>query len=123
MPLNAHAITARKADVSAPRAACLFEPLHNHRFSKPQEVIGGFAKLRGKATSLFRSSSPRSLRNLQLLENGRGSRARTDDLRFWRPPLYQLSYAPLPKHEPSSPTAASQVSGLIGSLLRHDKHL
>jgi hypothetical protein len=26
-------------------------------------------------------------------ENGTGSRARTYDLRFWRPPLYQLSYA------------------------------
>ena len=25
----------------------------------------------------------------------RGDRARTCDLRFWRPPLYQLSYAPL----------------------------
>ena len=25
---------------------------------------------------------------------GRGSRARTRDLRFWRPPLYQLSYTP-----------------------------
>jgi hypothetical protein len=25
---------------------------------------------------------------------GRGSRARTCDLRFWRPPLYQLSYTP-----------------------------
>lgn len=27
-------------------------------------------------------------------ETGRGSRARTRDLRFWRPPLYQLSYTP-----------------------------
>ena len=27
-------------------------------------------------------------------EDGRGSRARTRDLRFWRPPLYQLSYTP-----------------------------
>ncbi len=27
---------------------------------------------------------------------GRGSRARTRDLRFWRPPLYQLSYTPSP---------------------------
>jgi hypothetical protein len=26
--------------------------------------------------------------------NGRGSKARTYDLRFWRPPLYQLSYTP-----------------------------
>ncbi len=26
--------------------------------------------------------------------NGRGSKARTRDLRFWRPPLYQLSYTP-----------------------------
>ncbi len=28
------------------------------------------------------------------LKAGRGSRARTRDLRFWRPPLYQLSYTP-----------------------------
>lgn len=27
-------------------------------------------------------------------ENGRGRGARTPDLRFWRPPLYQLSYTP-----------------------------
>ena len=27
-------------------------------------------------------------------ETGRGNRARTCDLRFWRPPLYQLSYTP-----------------------------
>jgi NADPH:quinone reductase-like Zn-dependent oxidoreductase len=26
----------------------------------------------------------------------RGDRIRTCDLRFWRPPLYQLSYAPVP---------------------------
>ena len=30
----------------------------------------------------------------RIKENGRGSRARTYDLRFWRPPLYQLSYTP-----------------------------
>jgi hypothetical protein len=29
------------------------------------------------------------------LQNGRGSRVRTRDLRFWRPPLYQLSYTPI----------------------------
>jgi hypothetical protein len=28
-------------------------------------------------------------------ENGRGRGARTPDLRFWRPPLYQLSYTPI----------------------------
>ena len=28
------------------------------------------------------------------LGNGRGSRVRTRDLRFWRPSLYQLSYTP-----------------------------
>jgi hypothetical protein len=29
------------------------------------------------------------------MDNGRGSRVRTRGLRFWRPPLYQLSYTPL----------------------------
>lgn len=28
------------------------------------------------------------------IDNGRGRGARTPDLRFWRPPLYQLSYTP-----------------------------
>ena len=32
---------------------------------------------------------------------GRGSRARTCDLRFWRPPLYQLSYARIRRHSDS----------------------
>ncbi len=27
-------------------------------------------------------------------ENGRGGRIRTHDMRFWRPPFYQLNYAP-----------------------------
>src|SRR6056297_852179 len=31
-----------------------------------------------------------------LKSSGRGSRARTRDLRFWRPSLYQLSYTPTP---------------------------
>ena len=30
------------------------------------------------------------------MESGRGRGARTPDLRFWRPPLYQLSYTPKP---------------------------
>jgi hypothetical protein len=29
-------------------------------------------------------------------KNGRGGRTRTRDLRFWRPLLYHLSYAPAP---------------------------
>ena len=29
------------------------------------------------------------------MDNGRGSRVRTRGLRFWRPPLYQLSYTPI----------------------------
>lgn len=29
---------------------------------------------------------------------GRGGRNRTHDLRFWRPTLYQLSYAPIPSY-------------------------
>ena len=31
---------------------------------------------------------------LESKRNGRGSRVRTRDLRFWRPSLYQLSYTP-----------------------------
>ena len=36
-----------------------------------------------------------SFRVVQRICGGRGSRARTRDLRFWRPPLYQLSYTPI----------------------------
>ena len=31
---------------------------------------------------------------------GRGSKNRTHDTRFWRPLLYQLSYAPIQKRDP-----------------------
>ncbi len=40
-----------------------------------------------------RRSNKTRTSNLAILGNGTGSRARTYDLRFWRPPLYQLSYA------------------------------
>lgn len=36
---------------------------------------------------------PKKIVVLPSWKNGTGSRARTYDLRFWRPPLYQLSYA------------------------------
>lgn len=36
---------------------------------------------------------PDNFHELAISKNGTGSRARTYDLRFWRPPLYQLSYA------------------------------
>ncbi len=35
------------------------------------------------------------LRDGEFLENGRGTRTRTRDLRIWNPLLYQLSYTPL----------------------------
>ena len=35
-------------------------------------------------------------------QDGRGNRARTCDLRFWRPPLYQLSYTPKPRYRQHS---------------------
>jgi hypothetical protein len=36
---------------------------------------------------------PDDFHEMAISKNGTGSRARTYDLRFWRPPLYQLSYA------------------------------
>jgi hypothetical protein len=50
--------------------------------------------------------------------NGRGSRARTDDLRFWRPPLYQLSYTPL---IPDNDICRDRARGLIVNLPDYDK--
>ncbi len=46
--------------------------------------------LYGKLFAVFKAPS------MHFEEDGRGSRARTRDLRFWRPPLYQLSYTPRP---------------------------
>gem|GEM_PF-5935830 len=45
-----------------------------------------------KSVALKRGTNDETLRNLFLLS--RGSRDRTRSLRFWRPSLYQLSYAP-----------------------------
>ena len=68
-----HAIQARKAGFPAPRTARLF-PLHKSDRPLLQAPLFGFCFIS---------------------ETGRGSRARTCDLRFWRPPLYQLSYTPI----------------------------
>ncbi len=51
-------------------------------------------------------------------ENGRGGRARTDDLRFWRPPLYQLSYTPKPSFEPAPKRCPSRTCALFKVMSR-----
>ena len=43
---------------------------------------------------------------------GRGSRARTRDLRFWRPPLYQLSYTPGSRRRTFHKVAVNSRGGL-----------
>ena len=51
-------------------------------------------------------------------ENGRGGRARTDDLRFWRPPLYQLSYTPKPSFETAPKRCPSRTCALFKVMYR-----
>ena len=46
--------------------------------------------------------------------NGRGSRARTRDLRFWRPSLYQLSYTPKAEARGSARPGGFQALNLRG---------
>ena len=38
--------------------------------------------------------------SFESIKFGRGSKNRTHDTRFWRPLLYQLSYAPIQKRSP-----------------------
>jgi hypothetical protein len=47
-----------------------------------------------------------------LSENGRGSRVRTRGLRFWRPPLYQLSYTPATALSFHNEAASSSIFGI-----------
>ena len=49
------------------------------------------------------------------VENGRGSKARTYDLRFWRPPLYQLSYTPVCLPYSRRTPVAGKAWGLYGA--------
>ncbi len=67
------------------------------------------------------------------MEAGRGDKIRTRDLRFWRPPLYQLSYTPartsiLPRRflgvpGPTSPKGPSVPSKLAPVLKRFTTYL
>lgn len=92
---SAHAIRTRKAGSPAPRAACLFR-LHKTDSLSTQVAGCSFTfKRRFGTIQSFRSGYRKSLMP-ELASSGKtgtGSRARTYDLRFWRPPLYQLSYA------------------------------
>src|SRR6266571_1637589 len=49
---------------------------------------------RGKRLTFQTCKRPALAREAGLDRFSRGSRARTRDLWFWRPPLYQLSYTP-----------------------------
>lgn len=68
----------------------------------PQDSLYGkpprdFQKVDARKTRNFFMNWPfrkmARFHELAISRNGTGSRARTYDLRFWRPPLYQLSYA------------------------------
>ncbi len=74
------------------------------RYSKPRPLFqtgrpvsgqkAGKRHVEAKSPVSLKRRSRQSAANRLFRETGRGSRARTRDLRFWRPPLYQLSYTP-----------------------------
>lgn len=74
-----------------------------------QSSVPGYATLLPEKTALGKS--------------GRGRGARTPDLRFWRPPLYQLSYTPVRARSSISSFCAAQVRirdwPRSGSVLEH----
>ena len=47
----------------------------------------------------------------------RGGGTRTPDLRFWRPPLYQLSYAPVPVAQCTGGFSRAKVAPMAMSAL------
>ena len=77
-----------KLTLPAPRTACLISTLHKLRFPFSQGPAGAFLQ-HGRARNAYRAVFLAG-------RTGRGRGARTPDLRFWRPPLYQLSYTPSP---------------------------
>ena len=48
-------------------------------------------------------------------EASRGGGTRTPDLRFWRPPLYQLSYAPVPEGQCTGRVFSPRVAATVRS--------
>src|SRR5262245_22374791 len=54
----------------------------------------GIAARLSRRRALSTGSSGDDRKGREIRETGRGNRARTCDLRFWRPTLYQLSYTP-----------------------------
>lgn len=106
-----HANQTRKAGLPAPRVACLLvfyiKPILGPRKWQASALCPNAASVPSSRTvpamaSLclkrphvasaaltFKCSASEAPE-----DGGRGNRARTCDLRFWRPPLYQLSYTP-----------------------------
>jgi hypothetical protein len=74
------------------RAPCDPFPVGQSAIGRPR---GGLASTRTPAVPARRRKCPLS-REIRLQADSRGGGTRTPDLRFWRPPLYQLSYAPVP---------------------------
>ncbi len=75
-----------------PHAPRVCFALHKARFPFSQEATELLTNYDGRhrhAIPTVAASGPRCP-----AKNGRGRGARTPDLRFWRPPLYQLSYTP-----------------------------
>ena len=60
----------------------------------------GVVTLLASSRTCWRNSNGLVFATLTSLKSGRGRRARTLDLRFWRPPLYQLSYTPSVRRPP-----------------------
>lgn len=102
-----------------PHAPRVCFALHKARFPFSQEATELLTNYDGRyrrAIPTVAASGPRCP-----VKNGRGRGARTPDLRFWRPPLYQLSYTPTKAFQET--LAAFRTSAFIFKLAANDKRL
>ncbi len=101
---------------SQPHAPRVCFALHKARFPFSQEATGLLTNLGGPCRHAI--ARRRCKWSALSGENGRGRGARTPDLRFWRPPLYQLSYTPSRPPYPGRSVRTGKAWRLYGARAR-----
>ena len=101
---------------SQPHAPRVCFALHKARFPFSQEATGLLTNLGGPCRHAI--ARRRCKWSALSGENGRGRGARTPDLRFWRPPLYQLSYTPSRPPHPGRSVRTGKAWRLYGARAR-----
>src|SRR6218665_1425948 len=98
---------------SQPHAPRVCFALHKARFPFSQEATGLLTNYDGSRRHANRHR--RCKWSALSGGNGRGRGARTPDLRFWRPQLYQLSYTPKCLPYPGETPLAGKAWRLYGA--------